>query len=148
MLRTLRTGHSHEDIDQLLGVLAKFLATKVRTASEPSDFVAAINTWMTTSLKRPHDARRYCVYLDQARDWNLALILLHEESYFLVISLSGNFSAELSSFSSLAAPFVFQTVFEERIFGRSASCEHGGNRWPWRPSRFRTVFEEFIGYHA
>ena len=70
-LSSLRTGHSHEDIDQLFGQLAKYLVTKVRTADTPADFKAAIEHWMGNSLHRPHEPERHCVYLDQCRNWLL-----------------------------------------------------------------------------
>lgn len=70
-LSSLRTGHSHEDIDQAFGLLAKFLSAKCREANTPSDFQCAIQRWMTDSLHRPYEPDRHCVLLDQTRNWCL-----------------------------------------------------------------------------
>lgn len=72
-LCALRTGHSHEDIDQLFGQLARFLATKARVAATPEDFVDIIQRWMDVAMKRPFEPGKHCVYLDQTRNWQLGL---------------------------------------------------------------------------
>ena len=69
MLSALRTGHSHEDIDQVFGQIAKHLSTKARSAATPYDFKDHITQWMQTSMKRPHEAGKHCVVLDQTRNW-------------------------------------------------------------------------------
>ena len=79
-LSSLRTGHSHEDIDQVFGQLAKHLATKCRSANTPADFQVAIQHWMSTSFHRPYEPGKYCVHLDQTRNWILgwlAIIVQH-----------------------------------------------------------------------
>lgn len=68
-LRCLRSGHSHEDLDQVFGVLATHLVRKGSQAMEPADFVSLIQKWMDESLVRPFETGRYCVHLDQCRDW-------------------------------------------------------------------------------
>ena len=68
-LSSLRTGHSHEDIDQLFGQLAKYLVSRCRFAGSISDFVSVISNFMDTAMKRPHERGRYCVQLDQTRNW-------------------------------------------------------------------------------
>lgn len=68
-LKTLRTGHSHEDIDQIFGILARHLSTKARFASTPLDFCSIIQKWQEDFLKRPYEQGRYTTVLDQTRDW-------------------------------------------------------------------------------
>ena len=66
-LKTLRTGHSHEDVDQVFGLLAKHLVHRVRSLATPSDFVRHIHDWMINRLKRDYEKERYCFLLDQCR---------------------------------------------------------------------------------
>ena len=74
-LQCLRSGHSHEDLDQVFGQLAKHLVRKGSQAMEPCDFVALISKWLNESLVRPYEQKRYCIQLDQVRDWCLARII-------------------------------------------------------------------------
>ncbi|CAK9061755.1 unnamed protein product [Durusdinium trenchii] len=67
-LSFLRTGHSHEDIDQLFGRVASFIKLKVRTALTSSDFVHALEEF-TRQLDRPFEPQRFVVKLDSIRDW-------------------------------------------------------------------------------
>ena len=66
----LRSGHSHEDIDQAFGSLALWLARKARHAATPDDFQTIIQDW-ARQLDRPHEKERVVVKLDQCRDWLL-----------------------------------------------------------------------------
>lgn len=70
-LRNLRTGHSHEDVDQLFGVLAAYIARHGRSANCPKEFCHHIQMWLTTKLDRPHEPLRKCVLMEQCRDWIL-----------------------------------------------------------------------------
>lgn len=67
----LRTGHSHEDVDQIFGQLASHLSRKARRASGPHDFRDIIQHWLDHVLVRPHERERVAVVLDQCRDWKL-----------------------------------------------------------------------------
>lgn len=69
-LACLRSGHSHEDVDQCFGSLAAHIARKGRYARHTNDFVNLIRQWLH-SLKRPYEVDRYCIKLDQIRDWKL-----------------------------------------------------------------------------
>ena len=73
-LRCLRTGHSHEDVDQVFGQLAGHLVNRVRVANTPDDFASAIRVFVEDKLKRAHEAKRYCFKIDQVRDWLLKKI--------------------------------------------------------------------------
>ena len=70
-LRSLRSGHSHEDVDQEFGNLARFMSTRVRLASTLTDFRDAIHCWQTSAMKRPHESEHHAVLLDQTRSWRL-----------------------------------------------------------------------------
>ena len=67
-LACLRSGHSHEDIDQCFGNLSFFMARKGRYARHTGDFVVLIRQWLN-DLKRPYEKDKYCVKLDELRDW-------------------------------------------------------------------------------
>lgn len=70
-LRNLRTGHSHEDVDQLFGRLATFVARHARVAASPADFRDIIQHWLDDKLDRPHEPLRRAILMDQCRDWIL-----------------------------------------------------------------------------
>ena len=70
-LRNLRSGHSHEDLDQIFGRLASYIARSARTAASPREFQQIIQTWLDTKLDRPHEPFRQCILMDQCRDWML-----------------------------------------------------------------------------
>ena len=70
-LRQLRSGHSHEDIDQLFGRLCSYIARHARTAATPREFCVHIQRWLDEKLDRPHELLRECVLMDQCRDWKL-----------------------------------------------------------------------------
>ena len=63
----LRTGHSHEDIDQLFGQIAQKVA---RLKSVPSSEVFMDHLrQICNELDRKHEAGRFVFKLDQVRDW-------------------------------------------------------------------------------
>lgn len=63
----LRTGHTHEDVDQLFGTLSKYML-KVRDLQCPADLVKAITDFLVNA-KMPFEAERYVVTMDDMRDW-------------------------------------------------------------------------------
>ena len=67
--RFLRTGHSHEDVDQCFGRLAKHIS-KLQKAETPDDFLASIQTF-ASNMYRPHEPGRYVVCMNETRDWKL-----------------------------------------------------------------------------
>ena len=75
-LRCLRSGHSHEDIDQLFGVVATHLARKGRHCQTADDLVKVIDD-IIQSMPRPHESLRFTKKLDGARDWPLVLQCAH-----------------------------------------------------------------------
>lgn len=72
MLRCLRSGHSHEDLDQVFGDLSKFISRKGRNAVHPGDFVQIVEQWLV-DVKRPFETKRYSILFDSCHDWFLAL---------------------------------------------------------------------------
>ena len=75
-LRNLRSGHSHEDIDQLFGSAAQFVIRHARHVETPDQFVGVLQQFCATA-HRPNEKERLVVKLDQHRDWKLLLILAH-----------------------------------------------------------------------
>ncbi|CAE7297739.1 unnamed protein product [Symbiodinium sp. CCMP2592] len=69
-VRCLRTGHSHEDIDQLFGTLSRHLASRVKSALTIADFCLHIRNFLG-ALKRPSEKVSRVVQVDQTRDWKL-----------------------------------------------------------------------------
>ena len=63
----LITGHTHEDIDQLFGRLARFLLKQHRL-EDPTAFVRAISKFMQ-ELGQTTEVWHQCVKLDHVRDW-------------------------------------------------------------------------------
>ena len=68
-VRFLRTGHSHEDVDQAFGRLARHLS-RLKVAQEPSDFLDSIKQF-ASGMGRPHEAHNYVTIMAQTRDWIL-----------------------------------------------------------------------------
>ena len=68
----LRTGHSHEDVDQLFGDLAGFIVGNLKICQTSDDFVEGIRKWLQ-GVHRPHERFRSVVRLDQVRDWRLGV---------------------------------------------------------------------------
>ena len=71
-VRFLRSGHSHEDVDQCFGRLSRHYA-KLKTAQTPSDFADSTNRF-AADMYRPHESKRYVVTMPRTRDWNLGFL--------------------------------------------------------------------------
>lgn len=69
-LTSLRSGHSHEDIDQQFGYLSKYLMRHGRSAEVPADFQRLIQDFLNES-HRPHEEKGYSILLEQTRSWTL-----------------------------------------------------------------------------
>lgn len=67
-MQHLRSGHSHEDVDQLFGSVSRYLlkAKKLLTAD---DVVQWVRKFLAQAKLREKD--RHCIKLDQVRDWTL-----------------------------------------------------------------------------
>ena len=69
----LRSGHTHEDIDQIFSRMSKYLQ-RVRTMHTLSDVVTTVQKF-ADSAKFPFEADRYVQVIDDVRDWNLSVLL-------------------------------------------------------------------------
>jgi hypothetical protein len=65
----LRSGHSHEDIDQFFGELASWIIKNMRVASDLSDVESSIRAFLGGARVRPYEAGRFVTRLDHLRDW-------------------------------------------------------------------------------
>ena len=65
----LRTGHTHEDVDQCFGMLSKWLL-KCRDLQDPLDVKKAISQFLSQA-KMPFEGERHCIFLNSPRDWTL-----------------------------------------------------------------------------
>ena len=63
----LRTGHSHEDIDQMFGSVAIKIA-RMKSVPTSEAFLTAM-THVCADLDRPHEKGRHVFKVDQVRDW-------------------------------------------------------------------------------
>lgn len=75
-LRTLESGHSHEDLDQVFSVLSAHLST-VQELHTPEDFRSSIQEWLESPHVRPTEPRKYVRLINQVRSWILVPTLEH-----------------------------------------------------------------------
>lgn len=67
-ISSLRSGHSHEDIDQLFGQIATFLKG-LRCQLTSNDFVESLREFCRDGMRRPFERDKFVHKLDQTRDW-------------------------------------------------------------------------------
>ncbi|CAK9089209.1 unnamed protein product [Durusdinium trenchii] len=72
-LASLRTGHSHEDVDQCFGSLGKFVVRHARTVETPQQFADVVQKFCHGAA-RPYEKERLVFILDQHRDWKGSLV--------------------------------------------------------------------------
>ena len=68
----LRTGHSHEDIDQLFGQIAAHLKG-LRSGLTSTDFLESLADFSRRKMQRPFEADKYVFKLDSVREWWLVV---------------------------------------------------------------------------
>lgn len=68
----LRSGHSHEDVDQCFGYAADWIRRKLPRAESSDDVVESLSDCLA-KMDRPHEPIRRCYKLDGTRDWCLDL---------------------------------------------------------------------------
>ena len=68
----LRTGHSHEDVDQLFGQIAAHLKG-LRFGLTSTDFLESLADFSRRKMQRPFEADRYVFKLDSVREWWLVV---------------------------------------------------------------------------
>lgn len=69
-LQHLRSGHSHEDIDQVFGSLSLHLVKHGKCVETPMAFCDLIQKFCSTA-HRPFEGERIVVQMDQHRPWSL-----------------------------------------------------------------------------
>jgi len=124
-LTCLRSGHSHEDVDQLFGSLAKFLCKRGQKAEVPEDFRVLIGKFLD-ELHRPFEKGKYSILLEQSRPWPLRITM--KSLVFFVLSCV---SEGLKSHCFVKAPVCNQ----EGFLGSWAASFHQGHGRPWCCSR-------------
>ena len=72
-IRFLRCGHSHEDVDQAFGRLARHYS-KMKLAETPEDFVASTIEF-ANNMHRPFERSFYVREIERVRDWSLWMML-------------------------------------------------------------------------
>ena len=70
-LNCLRSGHSHEDIDQVFGQLATFML-RYKDLQDPTDVSRCIQAFLDKA--KLFEKERRVVIIDQTRDWKLDLM--------------------------------------------------------------------------
>ena len=83
-LNCLRSGHSHEDIDQLFGQLATYMI-RCKDLQDPTDVSRCIQAFLDKA--KLFEKVRRVVMIDQTRDWKLDLLLACLNSLSCSISL-------------------------------------------------------------
>ena len=94
----LRTGHSHEDIDQLFGQISTRIA-KMKSVPSSEAFLEAMRR-VGGELDRPHDKERYIFKVDKVRDWRPWLL---EAIPTKLVGIGGPGAPHLMLFSRLDA---------------------------------------------
>ena len=131
-MKHLRSGHSHEDIDQVFGSVAFFIIVKHGSHLEtPDNFVAMIQRYVN-SAPRPHEPERVVVRLDGHRPWWLGDCLFRGKDILLLPRkefLSLAVPATLTGMGGPGAPHQFDVSRREDL-GSLAACVSfwGGSR--------------------
>lgn len=73
-LRTLQSGHSHEDVDQFFSMLCGHLHSE-NNLHVPADFLASLRRWLSSPGIRPHDPQKIVVQHDQVRCWTFGAVI-------------------------------------------------------------------------
>ncbi|CAE7210987.1 unnamed protein product, partial [Symbiodinium pilosum] len=68
-IRNLRSGHSHEDIDQIFGQCAEDILHNCRRAETSDDFRRHLEHFLQRKIHRPHEEQRFVFKVDRTRDW-------------------------------------------------------------------------------
>lgn len=71
-LQFLRAGHSHEDIDQVFGRVARHLS-RARKIQNPEEIMEQLRTF-SEKLNRQHEPAHYNFKMDATRDWPFFII--------------------------------------------------------------------------
>lgn len=98
-LSCLRSGHSHEDIDQSFRSLSMYLTRHARRVETPRQLVKVVQAW-ADQVPRPFEKARYACLVEQVRDWTLSAVL---KSMCLLLGWAGVFWLSVSGLICLLA---------------------------------------------
>lgn len=144
-MRQLRSGHSHEDVDQVFGSLSLFLIKHGRVLQTPSAFKDLIERFCNPA-DRPFEAQRSVTLMDQHRPWNLHLamanILLN---HLIIVNIIVSFFV---SRISLAMQFQVGCCSGEIFLAAAVPVMLGGIGGPGAPHHFEISRREDLGPSA
>ena len=89
-LCNLRSGHSHEDVDQVFGSVGKYLIRHARHVETPSEFADTIRKFCAAAV-RPFENDRVVIEVDQHRDWSLTCASKHVFVMYCAVNLVSTF---------------------------------------------------------
>ena len=75
-VRTLMSGHTHEDIDSFFANLSSVIKQGGHRLHTPFDYVNVLEQYLQRDDVRPQEPHYEVVLMDQSRDWCLYLVLL------------------------------------------------------------------------
>ena len=140
-LSSLRTGHSHEDIDQIFGRLSKFMVGHGHGSQTPEDFQRLVDQFLKEAAF-PFEpvGNRCCIKLDQTRDWCAGFIMLSQVRFVCCLFFRFNATENCVLCFSLSYPcrvwaflrlhfLAFQIVAEECISKPSHTSAPSRHRW-------------------
>jgi hypothetical protein len=77
-LNFLRTGHSHEDIDQMFGEIAKWIVRRLRIAHSVDDVISSLRDFFK-QYTRLYEVLKFVTRMDWIRDWKSWVLLLEKK---------------------------------------------------------------------
>ena len=75
-IRTLMSGHTHEDVDSLFSNIASVLKQSGQRPHTPHDYLNVVRQYLNRDDVRPTEMHSEVVLLDQVRDWSHGLVCL------------------------------------------------------------------------
>ena len=75
-IRTLMSGHTHEDVDSLFSNIASVLKQSGQRLHTPHDYLNVVRQYLNRDDVRPTEMHSEVVLLDQVRDWSHGLVCL------------------------------------------------------------------------
>ena len=89
-VRTLMSGHTHEDVDSFFANLSAVIKQGGQRLHTPFDYVRVLEAYLQRDDVRPQEPHHEVVLMDQSREWCLHLVFL---ATFLYTSMSRMFTA-------------------------------------------------------
>lgn len=73
-VRTLMSGHTHEDVDAFFACLSAVLKQGGQCLHTPMDYARVLQQYLHRDDVRPKEPHSEVILMDQVRDWNLSFI--------------------------------------------------------------------------